>query len=359
MRIATRCMLAAAVLAAGAGMARGAVGVDPCQWDLACGPLPVCDHTAGEIVRYIIAGDPNGTPPDEPSFHVDPNILVSPHAGVASVLNDLDGMPGGSAILGSGALLSRRHVLTAAHLFDDNGDAVNDFPLDRTTVVFNADGDVSHTFGALAVDIHPDYYGTGGALLNDDLAIITLDAPVPSFVPSYGLLPLPVGSGQGTRMIGYGETGDGVDGAVSGTASLDVKRFGHNQIDAGQLDDEGGGEFEVWIADFDDPDASGDNFTGDESLGNDVESSIAGGDAGGPDFVLYNDALTIVGISTFGDRFVRPDTTLGPEPPLFDSAFGGVLVYPYLGWIDGIVPEPTTLALGVLGAAGLVLRRRR
>ncbi len=72
----------------------------------------------------IVVGDPNGTPPDSPGLHVDPNVASSLFAGVGSVVGWFTPTSG---ILGSGTLISRRHVLTAGHMLDYNADGIIDF----------------------------------------------------------------------------------------------------------------------------------------------------------------------------------------------------------------------------------------
>ena len=37
------------------------------------------------VTPAIVAGDPNGTPPDSPANRVDPNVATSPFSGVVSI----------------------------------------------------------------------------------------------------------------------------------------------------------------------------------------------------------------------------------------------------------------------------------
>jgi len=345
-RAMTRTLAVAALVLAGQGL--WAVGA------VADSPLTTIDPS-GAMITYepvLVVGDPSGTPSDLPSYHVDANVSTSLYAGVGSIysVSDL-----GLATLGTGTLIGSRYVLTAAHLFDTNNDGQNDFPLSGISFILNDSGNQSHTIGVSALDIHPDFDGFNNPLgtVNDDLAILTLAEDAPTGVPVYDLWPDEITTIQTITLVGYGRSGNGVAGFTIG-ASKTVKRVGWNQLDAHFLDDEGSGAFEVWEGDFDDPTGAGSNYLGGESLGNALEVTLGHGDSGGPTFIQDGDGyLYLVGNNTFLVSFSG-----GPSAPKFDSGLGGILLYPYLGWIDSVVPEPATMALLALGA-GLVLARRR
>jgi Trypsin/PEP-CTERM motif len=310
------------------------------------------DITTDSVALHplILVGDPDGTPPDDPSLHVDPNVAGSPYAGVGSVRVSLTG----GYIMGSGALISPWHVLTAAHLFDTNADGVSDHP--ASDVVFYVNNAAMPTIiPAASLVIHPDFTGFDNPVVNDDLAIITLATPVAAGVPIYPLLQSPLAEGTQTIQVGYGRSGDGVSGFTV-SSSLLVKRLGANVFDVFEEDDDqlpGNGINEVWMSDFDGPTAAT-NLIGGTTLGNDIETNLGSGDSGGPSFIDVDGQLTLVGTNTFG---FSDDG--GATWPLFGSGSGGILVEPYIDWINTVVPEPATMGLLAVGLAVIVLRRRK
>lgn len=315
--------------------------------------LAVAGGARADVVyhKLIMVGDPDGTPPDDPSYHVDPNTAGSPYAGVGAVRANVSG---GGYYLGSGALITPYHVLTAAHLLDVTDDGVIDFAPSAVSFYIN-NAATPTVVGASALVIHPDYTGFDNPSVNDDLAIITLSAAAPAGVPIYPLYQSVVATGTQTIQVGYGRSGDGVNGYTV-SASLTVKRFGANVVDARMEDDEGApgnGIWEVWEADFDGPTADT-NLMGGLTLGNTIETGLGPGDSGGPSFVEIEGQLYLIGNNTFGFNEEG-----GAPFPLFGTGLGGILVEPYLDWIDGEIPEPGTLGLVAVGLAAVAARRRR
>ncbi len=87
------------------------------------------------------------------------------------------------------------------------------------------------------------------------------------------------------------------------------------------------GAREVFYYDFDAPDSG-------KSLGNDIETTLGGGDSGGPAFLEDgNGSLVIFGINTFTLQW-QDDT---PPAPLFGSAGGGMVVYEYYDFISSVI----------------------
>ena len=285
----------------------------------------------------VIAGDPNGSPPDSPDAHIDYNTSYSPFAGVGSlrVENPLSSAP----YLASGVPISRYHVLTAAHTFDRNFDGTADVLPSEITFNLNFDGDLDYSIGSSALVLHPDFTGFRPWLINDDLAIITLSSPLPEGVTIYELYRDTFSLGTVLTMVGYGKSGDGVSG-YSGLGSYSVKRTGQNAIDLFGADDENGGSNEIFAFDFDGPDSTT-NQIGDTTLGNDIESQLGPGDSGSPSFIFDDQQWKIAGINTVAGTFED-----GPAPPYFGSAGGGMLTFAYNDWIDSvIIPEPASIVV--------------
>ena len=90
---------------------------------------------------------------------------------------------------------------------------------------------------------------------------------------------------------------------------------------------------------------------------------VGGGDSGGPAFIDDNGTWKVAGVNTFSGSFS------GSPQGQFGEAGGGVLLYSYLDWIDGIagtgpeavsgvyVPEPQTSILLLLGLGVFVMVR--
>ena len=285
----------------------------------------------------VVAGDPNGTEPanyedkDAPDNRIDPNTAGSPYAGVGSI----QVRARGGGFVGSGSAVGPRHVLTAAHVVDLNNDG-KVTSADQTQGVYfllNLGGRTPVKIAVTRFTVHPDYNGFGTPAVNDDVAILTLAKPLPAGVPIYGLPEVDLAQGTVLTFVGYGRSGDPVNGYTT-PASLTVKRVGANSADAfyGQ-DDPGRPEAnEVFRFDFDGPD--GDGPLGGPTLGNTTETTFGSGDSGGPAFA---DGMVLSGVNTF---------TQGSAPS-FGSMGGGVNVFPYVGWIQAV--------LRGLGAAAIPL----
>lgn len=302
------------------------------------------------VSPLLVVGDPAGTPPDSPDAHVDANVPTSRYSGVGAVRSNVYG---GSYYLGSGVLISPRHVLTAGHMIDINANGTIDFAAGEVSFYVN-NGETPTVIAAVDLVLHPDFTGFDNPVVNDDLAIITLAEDAPAGVAIYPLWTAAVTAGTQTLLVGYGRSGNGVSGYTT-SAALTVKRVGANVIDGFEEDDEGeagSGIHEVWLADFDGPTADT-NLLGGLTLGNSVETALGTGDSGGATFIEVDGQIYLVGINTFG---YREDGY--PAVPYYGSGLGGMLVESYVPWINTVVPEPVSMGLLAVGLAGIALRRR-
>lgn len=322
------------------------------------GPLPFRFTPLGPIAAALAFGAvvPEGHAimagalPDTPVARVDANTATSPWRGVGSVVVR------GSAY--SGVLISPRHVLTAAHVVGDAGPA-------EVVFVLHPGSSAPLTLAAEAVTRFPD-----AAFPYDDLAVVQLQTPAPSGVPAYPIRAQPPAAAQSITLVGYGGSGNGDTGPSVG-ASSSVKRAGRNRIDAVVATlDESGRTSAFFVFDFDGP--AGNGSTGGPTLGNAIESGLAGGDSGSPVFAEIDGVLWLVGISTFvaapaaGQAIDYRFGSLGGGMLLSDARFqdwlrsttGNSLVVPFP---EGEVPAAPAWVLGLMGAAlaGALSRRSR
>jgi len=295
----------------------------------------------GDFQALIVAGDPNGSPPDSPAIRVDTNSAASPFAGVGS----LQITANRGTFICTGTPIDRTRILTAAHCVDINDDGVSNKKDGIKSIKFNLNLDTDA--GTDAVDTvitasswrtHPDYTGFNRPAINDDLAVITLaGSGLPASVPTYSLVSSDMIAGETQLvMVGYGRSGDGISGYTT-NASFTVKRAGENVADGfyGQDDSKRTAANEVFRFDFDGP--TGNGGLGGPTLGNDRETTLGGGDSGGPSFVLVADgdpdlasSYLLAGVNTFSE---------GATAPNFGSYGGGMNVFPYRNWIlSGTAP---------------------
>ncbi|MCB9838606.1 MAG: trypsin-like serine protease [Phycisphaeraceae bacterium] len=273
-----------------------------------------------DITPVIVAGDPNGVPTDSPTQRIDPNNLASIYAGTAHLFI-------GNAFLCTATPVADRFLISAGHCVDSNDNGTNDFGT-NIRITFNASGNNSTVVfpsGVAAVYTHPNYTGFNNPNVNDDIIIIELVNDLPAEIPRYPVYRGTLSSSSIIELCGYGTTGDAVSGYINGSASFNTKRSGKNRPDRGFFaDDEGSGTAEIFQYDFDSWQSSG-------SLGNDIETTVGGGDSGGPSYIMVNGHLELWGVNTF---------TAG-NAPHFGSLGGGILVNGYLDFIDShIDPVP-------------------
>ena len=277
----------------------------------------VLSHLA-PCAHAILAGGEFDLPTDSPSSRLD-------SAGGYNYVGALDISVGGFGYRGSGTALSRNWVLTAGHNVDFNDDGLVDAGLG---IHFNLPGYGS--YAASGFSIHPDFTGFSNPSIQHDLSLLYFNDPLPDLLfPTLGnSLTLDATA----TLVGYGRSGYGSYGYTT-SASLTDRRVGYNVID--EL------ESGLYRYDFDDPN------TGD-GLGNDVESIIGPGDSGGA--LLVGGAL--VGVNTFTEGYGG----------LFGDIGGGIALnneWDWIGQTTGLaVPEPSSILLLLVGAAGIVFYRR-
>ncbi len=210
--------------------------------------------------------------------------------------------PDGS-FLASGVLVESNWVLTAAHVIDGTdflGSGI-------TNLRFQIDGE---TIDAAQWIPHENWEVVGGNLFAGwDIGLVRLDRrvinvdPVVRFIDQ-GLPGQPSELGQTATMVGFGTTGTGVTGFVSGTGG--TKRAGQNIVDvvgdiqtAGSIPNFRFGNDRLIAADFDEP-----GTPASSTLGNTVpiglEYLTAPGDSGGGLFLQEAGIQKLAGITSIG-----------------------------------------------------------
>ncbi len=334
---------------------------------LSLSPHPAGTLSSRGILSPILqAGHPapdpgSGILPDSPDIRVDPNTTTSPFAGVGSLFADVDPTdPYG--VICTGTAISRTTILTAAHCVDVlHGDGIADVAPENLLFILNFGGDFTHIIPAQNIYVHPGYDGS----LSDDLAVIELSAPLPDGVPIYPLADPGWLDLAPVILAGYGDSGDGVNGySPDSQAEFHIKRTGANLLEYAELDDDGGSEVEIVAWDFEyegDPERF-DIFGVPFALPNHLETTLGGGDSGGPGFMLNpndpnDDTLYLAVVNTFS--FVLPGVPDHDVPGAFGSGSGGIwLNAEYQKWILGI-PEPSTWVAAALVLGLTVARCRR
>jgi hypothetical protein len=269
---------------------------------------------AAPQARAIMAG----ALPDTPEARIDANTPGSPWAGV------------GSLRVGNGVYtavaVDARHVLTAAHTTKGASPGSVRFQL-------NLGAGGSPQIDAAAIFVHPGFVGFNTPDRQHDIAVVELTQDLPAGVPVYPLHFADVPARTVLTLVGYGASGHG-DQGVSVGGSATVKRVGRNAADAFDPDFDGSGRKAVYYFDFDGGTAP--NKWGGGTLGNDVETSVAGGDSGSPAFVSVGGQWRVAGVNTF--VAVLPDVPVAPST--FGSVGGGNLVWPYEAWIRDVLARP-------------------
>lgn len=249
-----------------------------------------------------------GAPPDSPALRQDPNTATSAWRGVGSLTV--------GAATYSAVAITTRHVLTAAHVVGGIAPAQIRFVLNT--------GGSPVSLAAEAVTLFPS-----ASFPYDDLAVIRLSGDIPAPATPYPILTRAITTGQVITLVGYGASGNG-DTGVSVTSSASVKRWGVNVVDAIRTTLDNSGRSSLFLLhDFDGP--GGNGSLGGATLGNAVETGLAGGDSGSPVFAWVDGVTWLVGIS----NFVTSPTSGVPVNYRFGTIGGGILLSDprFLAWL--------------------------
>jgi secreted trypsin-like serine protease len=225
-------------------------------------------------------------------------------------------------------------ILTAGHNLDLNDNGSPDAGL---SINFNLPG--FGTYAGTSFYTCPGFTGFGNPSIQRDLGLIYVANPLPANL-LYPTLSGHLQTGSQVTLAGFGRSGYGSYGYTT-FASLTDRRTGQNVIDALISDDQGGGFAALFQFTFNAPNTG-------ESLGNNIETLIGPGDSGGPLLVTDGSGYAIAGVNTYVEGY-------GGR---FGDTGGGIVLAPYLGWINSTmaVPEPSVFGLTILGLAAMFFR---
>ena len=250
----------------------------------------------------------------------------------------------------SGVLIAPNWVLTAGHVAPAN---------------FTVGG---KTYSVAESIMHPQFLANGNDInYGFDIALMRLTTNV------VGVAPIPIYQGTNElgatiSMVGYGATGVGSTGVAANPGTL---RGGTNTVDGFYSFDNGpsgqvGAMNAVLITDFDAPtsfDSTGKFNTLGTSATTSLEYHLGSGDSGGGAFIQEGGQWYVAGIHSFVDSQRNWTGKSGDSTLLFGygAVSGMTRVSSFQNFIQTHtgVPEPSSLALCCLAAAGAMPMARR
>lgn len=304
------------------------------------------------------------------------NAAMPKYSGVVALV-----MNYGAAGIGicSGSLLAGSNsILTAAHCLSSKGVQ----PISTTAYFYggsNPDtfvpGNPASTAVAISfASINPNY---GGANLDqNDIAVLRLAAPAPTFATGYDLYTGTDLTGLEYNMAGYGDRSNVGGGLGYVDPTYGILRQGDNRYEFSFGDPAFGGHLAgpaaagLYLADFDSGLAGNDaacklaagfGLSGAKYCNTGVGAleAIGGpGDSGGPNFVNGQIASITEGGLTLGTAYGDIDGKLNGSFGEFNAL---VPVANQIAWIQSVVPEPSSWALMIIGfgVVGASARRTR
>lgn len=219
----------------------------------------------------------------------------------------------------SGTLIAPRFVISPAHCVDQL--------TDPTTLGFEAGG---ITYPVAEIILHPDWPAGNPSpppsVDGNDIAIIRLASPVAGLTPTQryqGVSDLGV---TGT-IVGFGWTGDGVTGQISGTDG--TKRAGENMLDV--LGSTFGISDNVILWDFDEPGSPTTSVIG-GPLPLNLEYQLANKDSGAGLFIFEGGQWLLAGIGVFVADFNNDEILSN-----YGDLSGATRIAPHVTWINSVL----------------------
>lgn len=310
------------------------------------------------------AGGDKLTTPGVPAYGVNVD-------GVGRMFVDNNPAIGFGGLCSSSLLWTGQHILTAAHCVTDSSGNINVIDgVDGNVVTFTTPTGVYNApFTSSMVTKHPSY--NGNVFAGYDVAIITLPSTLDPSVTRYSLNTSTTADLNSTGIaVGFGQSGHGSTGT---TIAAGTKRAGLNKFEDDGLPLPGITNNSTQLtADFDSGSSANDAFpffglgSADLGFGTD-EVGTAPGDSGGPTFILDGGTPLIAGVHSYGLRlaFNTPGNPSSDVDGSLNASWGEFWVdariadAAVLGWIQSVVPEPSSTVTLLAGIVMFAIRRRR